>query len=296
MKNNISIISFCTDHCNNFCKYCSNFGCYYKENFYDLNKYLDFFQILIDKDIHFFEIAVTGGEPMLHSDITNYIVNLRKIVGKDRIRLSTNGFWIKNKNYLNYNKIYENVDGILFTTYKNIFKDTINNIDVIEFKNYIINNYSHIYFRLENRETMFPWEFTNNKIKRNFPCYLYNTCLGIDIYTNRIHRCITIAKILDLVNRNKNKIDISNLNYQTFLNNIELEDSLEVNNNLTKDKFEEWININQDNIECCKYCTYGEYRNLNKYFYEFDKLLPNNYNLKNLKFGKKWEKINNTEE
>jgi hypothetical protein len=291
---NSSIITFLTDHCNNTCKYCSNFGCYYKEYYYDLNKYLDFFKILQSKDIHFYEIAITGGEPFLHQDIINYAINLRKIVKKDRIRISTNGFWIKNKNYLNYIDIFKNIDTILFTAYENIFKNTINNREVLLFRDYICKNFPNIYFRLEERKYMFPWEFTKEKIIRDnkYPCYLYNTCLGIDIYENKIYRCITMAKLNDIISRNKLKNDIKfRENYEIFYNSLNDSNYIKIDNNITEDKFDKFINVKQNKVESCYYCTYGEYNNLNKYFNKFDKLLPNNYNLKNQKYGIKWENI-----
>ncbi len=107
------------DHCNLRCQGCDHFACIADENFIpfetierDIIRMADIFQ-----GDYIVKIAVMGGEPLLHPQLKDILVCIRKYFPHTIIRLSTNGLLLKAQDEKFWSVLRENNVMIVMTKY-----------------------------------------------------------------------------------------------------------------------------------------------------------------------------------
>jgi sulfatase maturation enzyme AslB (radical SAM superfamily) len=168
------------EHCNNNCKYCCNSSNYIKTKIeHDGNIYNNYLKILKEKKIEFNYLFLIGGEPFLHSNLLNFIQNIKKDLNF-KIKLWTNAILIKNHDLDYYKDIYNNIDILSISVYPSVFQDGPNNKFLLELKNYINNNHK-CEIRLIDRSRMNYMGISKKKIKiKYFHCQHRPYVLHID--------------------------------------------------------------------------------------------------------------------
>jgi organic radical activating enzyme len=230
---NINVV----EHCNNSCKYCNNSSPYFKEEIeYDGKIYNKYLKILKDKNINFKYIHLVGGEPFLHSNLLNFILDIKKDLDI-KIKLWTNGILLKNKEFNYYEYIYNNIDILAISIYPNIFKDLLNDDFLINFKEYINNNFNNLRLDLVNRSKMSYMGISKNKINNDLiECHSFD-CFILK-YDKKLFRCPFVA----------------NSYIRSDINNVFLNENNYINIDDKKENIINYLN-NRDIIEiCCNYC------------------------------------------
>lgn len=172
-----------TDHCNLNCNGCTHFSPLAKPWFEDIETFKKDFNKLNDM-FNVKTIRLMGGEPLLHPDIKQFLVEARKIFRTARIELVTNGILLKDDlelvKVVNKNNIWINVSE--YHILKNL-NDYLKNI-----RNYILSSRTEMYnicLDLEGKQN---------------PYYTYSTCIsraaGCNYYQNgKFYICAPVANI-----------------------------------------------------------------------------------------------------
>lgn len=161
-----------TEHCNLRCKYCSHFSSIAKEEYYDVQEFEKdmkrLAEITSQKIKH---LALLGGEPLLHPNVTDFFEITRKYFPKNRIDILTNGllldsmdasFWKsmhKNRILLvpslypveiDWDSIYKKIDKYHIM----ISKDTLppDKLTMFEAKNYKIRKFDKFLLDLDGKQ------------------------------------------------------------------------------------------------------------------------------------------------
>lgn len=103
------------DHCNLNCLNCNHHSLFFKKSEYPASDYIPHIDEMIKRNIHFSEIGVLGGEPFLHSNIVEFVNQLKSKYDK-KIIVTTNGFWL-GKNYSKYEKLFSQVGRMFISIY-----------------------------------------------------------------------------------------------------------------------------------------------------------------------------------
>lgn len=94
MKKHIPLIEYhLTNHCNLNCKGCAHFAPIAEPWFADINKYKNDMEELSSKVI-VDELILFGGEPLLHPNISEFLIESRKILPNTKISVLTNGLLV----------------------------------------------------------------------------------------------------------------------------------------------------------------------------------------------------------
>lgn len=94
MKKHIPLIEYhLTNHCNLNCKGCAHFAPIAEPWFADINKYKNDMEELSSKVV-VDELILFGGEPLLHPNISEFLVESRKILPNTKISVLTNGLLV----------------------------------------------------------------------------------------------------------------------------------------------------------------------------------------------------------
>jgi len=110
------------DHCNNVCSWCHNSSPFSPEKEYNPNDYTPWFDILNKNNIPFHKISIMGGEPFLHSDIIGFIKVLYEKYPDKNYILTTNGFWLNERNIEKYEELWKILYSLSVSFYPNIIK------------------------------------------------------------------------------------------------------------------------------------------------------------------------------
>jgi organic radical activating enzyme len=256
------------NNCNLRCEYCDNLSRYYQKNYHTINDYIYNINTLLKNNIEIRALVLTGGEPFLHSNLENEIYNIRdKLYNKNQyIVLISNGFWIKNQNYQQYNNIFKNINELQISLYSKLYPDLEKDKDILNFKNYINDNFKNILLILNNREYFYPWnfiEYEENKLNFSHICDLF-TCYTLK--NSRIYLC-SLMPVSDILKETKAKLFYKYLQEDLDLISFKIED------NFNFDKLHSFLNIDIEKISCCKYCTHSIYNN----FYKKISFIQNNF-------------------
>ena len=94
MKKHIPLIEYhLTNHCNLNCKGCAHFAPIAEPWFADINKYKNDMEELTSKVV-VDELILFGGEPLLHPNISEFLVESRKMLPNTKISVLTNGLLV----------------------------------------------------------------------------------------------------------------------------------------------------------------------------------------------------------
>ncbi len=94
MKKHIPLIEYhLTNHCNLNCKGCAHFAPIAEPWFADINKYKNDMEELSSKVI-VDELILFGGEPLLHPNISEFLIESRKMLPNTKISVLTNGLLV----------------------------------------------------------------------------------------------------------------------------------------------------------------------------------------------------------
>ena len=83
------------DHCNYRCKGCNQFGPLGKEWYVSYDDFCKEWQTVHDKGLEIGEIRILGGETLLHPDLGELLIFLRKLYPKTSIVAYTNAILLK---------------------------------------------------------------------------------------------------------------------------------------------------------------------------------------------------------
>ena len=128
------------EHCNLNCKGCAHFSCIASEQFLDLAIFTrDFKRMSALFDQRADRIYLLGGEPLLHPQITDFLIVARKYFPNSTISIMSNGILLlKMKNEF-WETCYKKNIGILVTKYP--IKVDFNKIEAVSHKNSVMFSY-----------------------------------------------------------------------------------------------------------------------------------------------------------
>jgi len=106
------------DHCNMFCKNCCKFSPYFTvkhgKKEYEAVDYFPWIDEMIRRNISFRRIIVLGGEPFLHSNLMEFVRELKQRYRKE-IEILTNGTWMMSQ--IRELEVFQYVDVLSFSKY-----------------------------------------------------------------------------------------------------------------------------------------------------------------------------------
>jgi len=91
----ITVSIAAVDHCNYHCSGCSHFSPYKEINNHHQSEYMDDLE-KIQEWTNVISVAVGGGEPFLHPNFEEFMLDIKSVV-KTKLQIMSNGYWIKNK-------------------------------------------------------------------------------------------------------------------------------------------------------------------------------------------------------
>ena len=140
MRNISWIIVRAVEHCNLACKNCNaNSQVIKTKKEYQASEYFEGLDLMFENGFDLKYIVIVGGEPFLHKNLEKFICDLKERYKKIKIKIFTNGFWIKSlKTIKKHESIINNVEEIHLSIYKNFPHESFENIK------YIANNFNVI--------------------------------------------------------------------------------------------------------------------------------------------------------
>ncbi len=218
-----------TDHCNLNCKGCSHFSNIADDYFINPHK-LHYQLIEISKKFNVNKIALIGGEPLLHPDLTNCILTVRRIFKNSQINIVTNGILIPSLTDSFLQLAAKNECHFTISKYPITSDKFLNYLDIVSKYNQFISVYVRNFFR----------KYINIKgdsdIKETYrSCYM-KQC--ITLKDENIYHC-PFSIYVQYFNKKFNQ-------------NITVDKGI----NIYKADAKEIIKYIENPIETCKFCTF----------------------------------------
>jgi len=158
------IVIHSTDICNINCKYCSRGIPFKKSNkSYFASEFIPWLNFLIQQDIIFEKITITGGEPFLHPDIFTFINELKNGYPNKIIRLVTNFFWADEKIINKYAPKLKNLDNLVISKYPSIIEKCGGNREFNQLVELLKLNCPNINIEVHELAQFISWELHKNK-------------------------------------------------------------------------------------------------------------------------------------
>jgi hypothetical protein len=227
-----------TDHCNNSCQFCSTKSVYLPQASYGADKFIPWLDKLINGNIEFSLIAITGGEPFLHENIGSLIDELKNHYPDKTIGVDTNFFWASEEGLSYYLPKLENLNLLRVTIYPHIVARLGGTEKVKQSIDLIKRSLPGLEIMALNKASHFiKWKLCEKRMKVRGPCGT-SDCYVL-ISNGKIHRC-TIATHLD-----------RHPEYRHLKLNCS-QSSFDLSGNT--DGFIEWIN--RYPFDLCEHCTF----------------------------------------
>lgn len=109
------------DHCNNNCRWCHNYSPLAVPRTYEASEYFRGLDILQENGVYYQILSIMGGEPFLHPDLVGFAVDLKRRYMKE-LMVTTNGFWLGDRQIIAYAPLFEVLDVVHFSVYPNMLK------------------------------------------------------------------------------------------------------------------------------------------------------------------------------
>lgn len=232
-------------HCNLKCRSCTRFSSISKAHFYDFNQYKK--DILHLKKIKFNLkfLSFSGGEPLLHPKIINFIEYTRFLFPDIDLSIITNGLAF-NKQSETFYKVLR--DNNVYVTYTEYPYEKIDYNELINICNYYNIKYRNIFIvdkRTKDCKNQTRLLFSTNRLSENETCikeikkYVIcnNDCPCL--WNGRLYQCGTIPFSFALNEKYNTNFKISDDDYMIIT---------EIKN--TEQVFKFWLNP----TSFCKYC------------------------------------------
>jgi radical SAM family protein/4Fe-4S single cluster protein len=116
--NRINLLA--VEHCNNSCRHCSTSSPYAGKRSHSAAAFFPWLDLLMQEGIEFTDIAITGGEPFLHSDVFVLIDELDARYPDKEIGLTTNFFWASENKIRTFAPRLKSLDRMLISKYPNV--------------------------------------------------------------------------------------------------------------------------------------------------------------------------------
>lgn len=110
------------DHCNNNCRWCNNHSPFAPVREFLAQEYIPWLELILDRGLDFDMISVMGGEPFLHSDLTRFVLDLKRRFPDKALAISTNGFWLGEEQIRSYAHLWKLTDILFLSLYPNLLK------------------------------------------------------------------------------------------------------------------------------------------------------------------------------
>ena len=225
------------DHCNLRCNGCNHHSWMLKKAEYKAEDYFPHIDEMLRRNINFDTIGILGGEPFLHSDISNFVLSIKNRY-KKKVTLTTNGFWLR-KDWKKYHEMFSILSDMWISIYNPIEK-SIGRDKMISEINQIKQMYSNMNVTLRDHITHFiELKFTSEPEKPTSFCHAQGNCTNL-MPDGRLARCGVGA----YADKNPEAT-------KEFLNNLD-----DLFYDLTIDdgkSFEEWKT--KFPLRSCDYCT-----------------------------------------
>jgi len=122
-----------TDHCNYNCKNCMHFSPYLSPKEYSASDYFEAIDSMIPKLSACPKITLTGGEPFLHSNLPQFVSEMKERYSGYRIALVTNAYWLRSHEDVNkYKPMLQLLSNLFVSAYKKVNINLINEIRKIQ--------------------------------------------------------------------------------------------------------------------------------------------------------------------
>lgn len=224
-------------HCNFRCFGCDHCAPLAKEEFTDINQFKEDLIRLknsIDKlDI----IGLMGGEPLLHPDLPDFILEARKILPETKIYLYTNGILLLSKDDKFWNALKETNTEIKITLYDTKNEEKI--AKLCEDKNIIITTEREkTKEKLLFKKIKFDLKGKQSSILSHILCQHANKFISIE--KGKLYKCTVICGARHFNEFFNTKMDITNKDY------------IDLYKNPTK---KEIYNYLRKEMNFCRYCN-----------------------------------------
>lgn len=226
MNNIHKIVLQSTDVCNINCKYCSR-GIPFKKNkrSYLASEFIPWLNFLIKKGVRFKTISISGGEPFLHSNIFNFVDELKDNYPDKIIKLTTNFSWANEKKIQEYVPKLRSLDSLVISKYPPVIEKCGGNEKFDSLVQLLIQRCPDMNIEVNDLANFTSWELRRQKEPVNNACtteHAHCYTLGIE---GIITRCViacgaqNIAQYKSILEMNKEYyFDLTKWNKKKFLN------------------------------------------------------------------------------
>jgi hypothetical protein len=158
------IVLHSTDVCNMNCKYCSR-GMPFKQSArsYSASEFLPWLNFLIKKGIKFRTIAISGGEPFRHSNIFDFIDELKYNFPDKIIRLITNFSWASETTIKQFAPKLKNLDNCVISKYPPVIENFGGNDQFDSLVGLFKKTCPHIHTEVHDLSHFISWELHEYK-------------------------------------------------------------------------------------------------------------------------------------
>jgi hypothetical protein len=237
----IRINLLAVEHCTNSCKYCSTSSPYSKKNAYTASSFFKWLDLFEQNNIQML-LAITGGEPFLHPDISSFINGLKNRYPKAKIGLTTNFFWANENNINIFAKKLIALDTMEISIYPNCIEKMRGIDNVIHLIEKLGQALPQLNLSFSIVKEFIAWEL-HSEIEdvKGSPCWT-SDCFVLRPDGRISHCSIGIGVV--------NRIDYANI-----LSKLK-ENLYDLNNGL--DGFFTWIN--KYPFDLCFHCTFWHHK------------------------------------
>jgi hypothetical protein len=248
-KNDIQKITLhSTDACDMNCKYCSR-GLPFKKNkrSYSASEFIPWLDFLSKKGIKFKTISITGGEPFLHSNIFDFIDEIKYSYPDKIVRLSTNFSWANEKSIKEFAPKLKNLNKCGISKYPAIIEKCGGNEQFDSLVKLFKKNCPHIDIEIRGVSCFTSWELHEYKESIR------------DICTTERAKCNTLG-IEGTITRCVIACGARNINEYKSILRVAKEYSFDLKK-WDKKKFLSFIH--KYPFDLCEHCTFTHYKSEN---------------------------------
>mgnify|MGYP003114758637 CR=1 FL=1 len=158
------------DHCTLSCNNCSHDAENANARFYSGEDYDRWFDKMAQADIHFSNISIAGGEPLINKKMPE-LINMSRRYATGRVSTMTNGWWLSSKKMVEKQlKKIEDVDDLCVTIYRpyvekfgglsavedrlSYLQELLPHLNIVRWGQRVVRDFGKIEFHDDKRETL----------------------------------------------------------------------------------------------------------------------------------------------
>jgi 4Fe-4S single cluster domain len=171
MMENINLLII--EHCNLACTHCGTGAPFAKKISHPAASFIEWIDLLQERNIPFKYISLTGGEPFLHPEVRDgtFIELLRTRYPSKRVGLTTNFFWASEKRIMNYAPIIGMLNGGVGIS---IYEPIVRKVGGLDKYNDLVKMLRkacpNTWIVVDDRQSFQEWKFHEDEREVKGPC------------------------------------------------------------------------------------------------------------------------------